>query len=245
MAYLTRGQALTKTAIREVPQELPHARIFLDDIFEVEAILQGSYAKLPNAPPVGFEYTIDDRIKLTTHEELEEHEGFSSNFSLFVVNNGSCFGGRKVLSITRFSNPEFNPPYDLEDQKWEMFGKVAEVFKTREDKLKNAIMSLPFWLSWMLLPALLACTIFANLKAVTHYVDPRAFYSIQWLLLGISLVASYEVFRRNRIYFRYARQDQKARDAARKERFEKFLWLLVGTILGAVATVLVSGHIRK
>ncbi|MGB8478849.1 MAG: hypothetical protein WCE63_08410 [Acidobacteriaceae bacterium] len=236
---------MTKTAIREVPRELPHARIFLDDLFEVETILRESYAKLPNASPIGFEYTIDGRIKLTTHEELKEHEGYSSNFYLYVVGNSRYFGSSTVLSISRFSNPEFTPPYDLKDQNWEIFGKVAEVFKTREDKFKNAIMSLPFWLSWMLLPAMVACAILANLKAVTQYVDPRAFYSAQLLLLIGYLVAFYEVFRRNRIYFRYARQDQKARDAARRERFEKFLWLLAGTILGALATVLVSGHIRK
>jgi len=236
---------LTKTAIREVPRELPHARIFLDDLFEVEAILRESYAKLPKEPPIGFEYTIDGKIRLTTHDELKEHEGYSSNFSLFVVGNSPYAGNSSILSITRFSNPEFNPPYDLEDQKWEIFGKVAEVFKAREDRLKNAIMALPSWLSWMLLPAVLACAILANLKAVTQYVDPKAFYSIQLLLLIGYLIAFYEVFRRSRIYFRYARQDQKARDAARKERFEKFLWLLVGTILGALATILVSGHIRK
>jgi hypothetical protein len=50
-------------------------------------------------------------------------------------------------------------------------------------------------------------------------------------------------FRKNRIYFRRIRQDQKEKIAARKERIEKLLWMIAGTIIGVIGT-LIEGYLK-
>ncbi|HET9101362.1 MAG TPA: hypothetical protein VFN62_13285 [Acidobacteriaceae bacterium] len=234
---------MTKTPIRDVPRKLPHARIYLDDLFEVEDILK-AYADRSDVSFIGFEYEIDNKVKLTTRDELKEHEGYSSRFSLIMVADPRL-STRDVLSITRYLNPEFVVPYLLEDQRWAIFAEVEQVFKARKDSLKNVITSFPGWFIFVLLLAIFACSSLANLRAITRYVDARAFYLFEALFESIALMAWYAVFRRNRVYFRYARRDQQERAAAWRKRLEKFLWILLGTFLGAVATFLVSGHIRR
>ena len=51
-----------KTAICQVPSDLPNAAIYIDDLMEAENI-----------------------VKLTTHEELAEHRGSGNDFELFVT----------------------------------------------------------------------------------------------------------------------------------------------------------------
>lgn len=90
---------MTKKAIRTVPSELPHARIYLDDLFEIEAILLDEFSKLTNPPSVSFEYEIDGNVMMTTHDELLDHGGHTTDFSLNICTTRSGFGGRAILTI--------------------------------------------------------------------------------------------------------------------------------------------------
>jgi hypothetical protein len=111
-----------------------------------------------------------------------------------------------------------------------VFGQVEQIFKTRSDKLKNLVESMPFaWLSLLAAFAILA-PMFG--RYIHHF--PPALAVVQ-LCVSIFLgIVCYGFFRKSRVYFRHLRQDQKERTAAWKDRAEKLIWLLIGVALGAI-----------
>ena len=65
-------------------------------------------------------------------------------------------------------------------------------------------------------------------------------FGIPFLAMGATVLVFFSVlivgqFRRNRIYLRRVRQDQKAREKVWKERAEKLIWLVLGIALGLIA----------
>jgi hypothetical protein len=240
---LTSGaQAVTKTAIRSIPNKLSHARIYLDDLFEIEEILSHEYAKLPKPPKITFEYEIDGKIILTTHEELIEHEGSSKRFALNVVSDNSFLSERRVLNVYSQLEPTFEAPYIFEDLRWAIFGKVAEIFKARSDKLKN----FSGLFSTELLLLIVAPGVLYFILTVSHtwltYSLPVGIM-IQVLPSAFVTITSFLRLRSNRVYFRLHQKDEKARTAAIKERIEKLFWLLAGAVIGTIAT-LIADHLK-
>jgi len=223
---------VTKTAIRKVPTTLPHARIYLDDLFEIEDILSKEYASLPAAPSISFEYEIDNIVTMNTREDLIQHEGYADEFSLKVVSSPISYAP-SIISIIGIGHTQFDLPYFLNEQAWSIFGKIEQVFKARTDLLKNVAQMIPWWI--ICLPMLwgILCT-------VSLIVLHRAIIAVSLVvtiggLLAIPLcIGTIGIWRKNRIYFRYSRQDQKQRIAAWKGRVEKLLWLLLGMTLGLI-----------
>ena len=230
---------MTKTAIRKIPSGLTHARVYLDDLFEIESILLEEYAKLPEAPLVSFEYLIDDILAMTTHEELIEHGGNSARFTLNVTSANWRYSEGYILILNDMVRPQFSVPRALREQQWAIFGKVEQVFKARADRFKNGVEATP--VSALILLSL-SCFALSVLLNIFHRgkIESSIVLTILGLLLTLFIAGSIGVWRKNRIYFRYARQDQKARTAARNERIEKFLWLCFGAFLGAVGALVVD-----
>jgi hypothetical protein len=228
---------MTKTAIRSVPTKLPHASIYLDDLFEIEDILSSEYLRLPTPPKISFQYEIDGKLLLTTHEELIEHEGYNSKFTLHVLSE-ACFSDNiRLMRFYHFLAPEFEAPFGFGGQRWAIFSRVAEIFKARASSLKQIADSAFFKLLFLLLiPGLLYnAMFFYNFIAVSKYSLPVEFLlqlpTVALLMLCIAKL------KKNRIYFRFVRQDEKARKAKRNDRIEKLLWLLGGTVIGMMATL--------
>ncbi len=67
--------------IRTVNTTLLHARIYLDDLFEIEAYITRANLKLSPDRPITFEYRVN-HLTITTREELLAYCGASSNFAL-------------------------------------------------------------------------------------------------------------------------------------------------------------------
>lgn len=220
---------MTKTAIRTIPSELPHASIYLDDLFEIEDIFANQAKRLPAPVPITFEYIVDRSIKMTTHEELIEHGGSCSEFSLRLRSEMKNVDS-SVISIIGMAHTQFEIPYFLSDQAWEIFGKVEQIFKTRRDRLKIyadelriATAFLPY--VWLL--------ILAAMSRILHLSFPPSLY---WggalLLIAPWLLGAAAIWKRNLIYLRFIRMDQKAKNAAWKERIEKLIWVLIGLAIG-------------
>jgi hypothetical protein len=119
---------LTTSVIRKLPSELPHSRLYLDDLFEIEEILEDEFAKLQNAQPIAFEYEIDGSLVITTHEELIEHGGSSCRFALNIVSADWRLKGDGVLSFYSTIKPRFAVPYALKEGDWALFGRVEQIF---------------------------------------------------------------------------------------------------------------------
>jgi hypothetical protein len=231
------AQAVTRTAIRTIPKKLPHASIYLDDLFEIEEILSCEYAKLPESPKISFEYEIDNKITVTTHEELIEHEGHSKRFALNVVSDESYLSDKRVLSMYYLIEPTFEAPYVFGDMRWAIFGKVDEIFKARSDRLKN----FAELFSFKIILLILAPGVLYNILSVGHigfsYSAPVALL-IQGLPGAIIIIVSFGGLKSNRIYFRYIRQDEMAKTSSRKEQIGKLIWLLAGAVVGTIATLI-------
>jgi hypothetical protein len=145
---------LSKTAIRQVYRELPHARLYLDDLVEIESILSEAHSRLANPSTIVFEYEVDREVKLTTHQDLKDHEGFSTYFVLNIVTESGS--QQRVLELYSSLRPQFSIPCFLkDDNQWAVFGRVESVFKSREDRFKTACYVLPYF-SFLLLVVLLA-----------------------------------------------------------------------------------------
>jgi hypothetical protein len=239
-------KALAKTAIRGIPRELPHARIYLDDLFEIETILSEVFRNSPDALTVEFEYEVDQEVKLTTHQELQDHEGFSSHFVLNVVSNSEIIRTHRVVAFHSLLQPEFSAPFLLgDDDKWAAFGRIESVFRARESKFKTTCDALPYF------PFLLLVVLQGILSTMaTHrgYTSLAAGADgVGWIIALSMGVIGWGKWKKNGIYLRNERQDQKDRKKNRDERFEKLVFLilsaLVGAVFGVVATLSVA-HLK-
>jgi hypothetical protein len=198
---------LSKTAIRPVNRHLPHARLYLDDLYEIEAILSAACAKLKDPPTIAFEYEVDQGFKLTTHQDLKDHEGFSSYFDLNIISNSRFAMNERVLQFYSSLSPGFSIPYWLQNEQWAVFGEIESVFKSREDKLKSVCDAMPF------LPFLVAVILLGILSSVAGrrgYVSvSTASDAVGWIIAASIVVIGMGRWKKNGIYFRDERQDQR------------------------------------
>ncbi|MFZ1087568.1 MAG: hypothetical protein WAN35_21605, partial [Terracidiphilus sp.] len=223
---------MTKTAIRTIPTQLPHASLYLDDLFEIEDILLKEYAKLPKPIDISFEYEIDGKIKLTTHQELEEHAGHSHYFTMRSCSSGSF--GHDLLRFYGLLKPTFESSYTLGDQQWSVFAKVEQIFSDRRDKFKNFIIMITTQIIMIfLIPSLLG--FFSGWLMIKTHFKPISYVPLVVSIL-MTLIFGYGGLKRNKIYFKRVREYQQAKVKARNERFDKFFWLLGGAILGIIAS---------
>jgi hypothetical protein len=223
---------MSKTVVRDGGTKLSHARLYLDDLFEIEGIISEAFAKLENSPSIRFEYEIDRKLKVTTHEDLKDHEGFSFMFTMNVVSDSLYFNtDYGVLRFYSTLSPEFSAPHALGDERWATFGKIESVFKSRQDKFKTTCEAMPFLPFLAAVVSLPILSLVATRNGFTHFADNAGF--TDWLLAAVILVIGFGQLRKNGIYLRDAREDQKERTKNRNERIEKLIFLVVGALLGA------------
>jgi hypothetical protein len=223
---------LAKTAIRQVCRELPHARLYLDDLFEIETILSEACRKSTDAPTIAFEYEVDQAVKLTTHQDLQDHEDFSSYFVLNIVSNSSFMRTQRVLEFYSSLRPQFSIPYLLgEDDQWAVFGRIESVFKARENKLKTTCDEMPYFPFLSLVVLLGILSTIATHKG--HTSLSAGADGIGWIIAVSMFIIGWGRWKKNGIYLRNERQDQKDRKKNRNERIEKLVFLFLGALLGA------------
>lgn len=233
---------MTVSTIRAVPFELPHARIYLDDLFEIEDLLREEISQLPDSPQVSFEYLIGKDLLITTREELSEHGEYATQFSLNMSDVNRIDSGRGLLIIYDTIKPQFHAPYVLEHTEWALYGEVTQIFNRRADKLKVIADSVSSLFAWYIVicPCVLIVTvsvfILSNAVLVRLSLAGLALV-IAIFSLGIVSLSSARL-RKNRIYFANVRSDYKAKLAKRKDLLARLAWALVGMVLGIVATLI-------
>src|SRR5260370_21229513 len=137
----------------------------------------------------------------------------------------------RVLQFYSSLSPGFSIPYWLQNEQWAVFGEIESVFKSREDKLKSVCDAVPF------LPFLGAVILLGILSSVAGrrgYVSvSTASEAVGWIIAASMVVIGLGRWKKNGIYFRDARQDQRERKKNRNERIEKLVFLFAGALLGA------------
>jgi hypothetical protein len=212
-------------AIREVPRELPHAKIYLNDVQEIANILVEASRSPRNPNPA---------IKLSTDIEtfasfaaMAKRGGTAYKFTLTVGDWSPSLSFRGVL------RPELSLVGLENEKQWSTYAKIRGIFDTRSFKLKNAVGGLPTWtksllyLFWLLLP-----------YPAKFASDKRSALIGALIWLVLTLLGFSELFRRSAVVF----QDSHAKSDGPSDRMityaQNFLFALLGAALSVALQAL-------
>jgi len=235
--------------IRELPSELPHARLYLDDIEEISTLLAEAYTSALTALNAKYqaEYQLpankkvvpDEAVKIVYRigdsqmdsiDDLREHGGYATNFSLIVLDSTS----HAELHVHSFhTNPKLRLGYPLEEEQWSVYARVKAIFDRRQLKLKNSILSWPEWLK--LVSYILIALIFPFVPLLTRF-PLRLFLYLIWTVLIV--VTLYVIFRPSRILFVRSHERSKLSATARQGYVKAVVLLVVGGLVGKLIDLL-------
>jgi hypothetical protein len=219
---------MSVTKIRKVPSNLPYAHLYLDDIEEICKILfDASHRpdKIDNVPDITF--LIGDDLKIDTIEELREHGGSATKFSIEFE--------MAAIRLEGFSGPSAFF-YGIQDaEKWAVYGRIRAVFDARRLVLKNAIMAIPDFLRGALVALFILSmgpvVIYLRLHLVALRIYVVAAYVIAFCLVGGVLALS-----TSRVSFVRSHERSKAAIENRKGLVKTIFLMVLAAVLGAVIT---------
>lgn len=234
---------MTTTTIRSVPRKLPKAAIYLDDLFEVERILSESFSRSSKPQNVSFEYRVDGDLKMTTHEDLIEHGGESSNFALLVITGADYRSVQSVVSFYGGIDPAVDFPYELKEQSWPLYAQVQQIFESRTSKLKKVVAQIPSSLLYQVYGA--ATGLWIMIPMLAGIALKFKAYVALFLLIFFCATIYVPAFilvrtdkKEAKIYFRHQRDDEKARQTTRREWIGKVVLVILGAIAGIIGTLI-------
>jgi hypothetical protein len=235
--------------LREAPSNLSHARLYLDDVEQVAAILVEALNSVPipsYAPPerlaTTVEYVLQDR-KADTISDLHTLGGYSTEFSL-VARRG--YANVTVVIYHRL-NPRVEARGLPETQQWETHGSIKQIFQRRSMVAKNILDELPSklksWISWLyvLIPFMFGFLL--PHRALTYFLL-MVVYVMGFVATGIV------TFSKSRVYFAYSYDKSRVAAEVRRGYIEKIALLASGALLNEVirrvaAHFLKSSHKKK
>ena len=243
--------------IHAVPRDLPHARLYLDDIEEISGILLevvaealadsgrrresnlGSPAQSQagkaateavTARDLNVSYTIGD-TRMDSVADLQTYGGSTSNFKIRVGSWGNnvsfYFSLRPTIEL-----------YSLdEERQWSTYGKIKSIFDRRQLRTKNAIAGLPGWLKWS------AWILFSTIPTaitLTSMGKSIELYVLTGWLIVLALFA-FLLWRRSRVFL--VRSHERSKMASEKRR--SYARDIIFIAIGAVISQLVSRLFHK
>lgn len=217
------------TKIREVPRELPHAHIYLDDIEEICRILIEAYKKNTHGGEQEPATTFSTRdCRMDSIEDLEALGGSAKEFTIQV------FVGvvRGSVSFRSFLNPELQNLSGSDEERWGVYGRIKAVFEHRQYRIKNMIFAVPYWLRWSLYALAMAGPSFLFPSMRQHPIMELGPYVI---VMGVMFCI---IFRPSRVSFVRFTERSKLRSEARKDTLAKFFWIVIATLVGSAVTIL-------
>jgi hypothetical protein len=219
-----KSRVMAITQIREFPNALPHAHLYLDDVEEISRILRDALSADPdrlNTVKPFVRFSTKD-LQMDSLEDLAAHGGTTSDFGIEVGDYGTS------LRITSFIEPTIHLNLPDKDKRWAVYSQIKAIFERRQYTFKNGILQLPAWLKWTFY-ALLSLAI--PLLEVVHAT--KAIY-IGYLV--VALAVGLEMFRTNKVSFVRHRERSKTVAETRKT-WAKTIFLIV---LGAVIEKLIE-----
>jgi len=135
--------------------------------------------------------------------------------------------GYDRIELRSFGEPLISLVSGSESEQWAMYGRIKKVFERRPYNLKNAIGALP---EWVKLTALIG--ILAIVGLLGHLLHSNAF--IYEAFVFYCVVSLYLWFFPSRVSFVRSHERSKRRREARNNSVSKFLWLVLGILLGSI-----------
>lgn len=130
--------------IRELPRELPHALLFLDDIEEICRILTEAYATAVEASRARFAFVADEakgavekvvakavyhigNLRMDSIGDLIEYGRPATSFKLRITLEGDEDRHGPEFEIYSFLNPRLQLYALKDDALWSVFGQVTKL----------------------------------------------------------------------------------------------------------------------
>jgi hypothetical protein len=220
--------------IRELPNQLPYALLYLDDLEEIQKILIDActvsektiQARYPSLSDHNVEikaaYKIGD-LRMDSMDDLVEYGQPTSDFKLEIIANG-----RRIVAGLEFSvlaNPVLH--LSLEgDADWSVYAQVKAIFDRRQLRFKNSILTWPEWLRLVFYVLIMFAAPFIPL--MVHF--PSRLYLYVGLAILVSMVY-YAMFRPSRVFFVRSHERSRLSASVRREYIKVFVLLVVGGVL--------------
>ena len=213
--------------IHELPSELPHAHLYLDDIEKISKILLKAYAPCfrERKKEAKIVYTVGDP-RMDSIGDLETHGGTTADLS---------------IGVDRFTRVAFRSGldpqihlYSLDEQQcWALYAKIKSIFDRRQLRTKNTLFGLPGWLKvsfWLLAPVGILSFGLSILRASNPGLWPSLGYWVGYVLLLSPLI--FETLRPSRVSFVRSYESSKASRSARKSYIRDLVFLVLGALVG-------------
>ena len=238
--------------IRNLPNELPNALLYLDDIEEIQRILVDAYTVAEEAhrkqleerygspypgrkPEITVIYQVDDR-QMDSITDLAEYGLSATNFRLTVDSDGMK---QSVFKVRFGGEPILVPSFFLEEAtQWSIYSKIKAILDRRQLRFKNAILNLPGWLRFPLFGMI--AWLFPQLALVAHY-PLRLFLYLAWL--PFLAATMYVGLWPSRVYFVRSHEQSKVSASARQGYIKAVVLLAAGAIIGKLVELL-FGYIK-
>jgi hypothetical protein len=240
--------------VHQFPSDLPHVRLYLDDIEEISSILQDAAyksAKLETErvhAKMLADFTDSGVDSLTAKRLLESKRSITPPDITYTIGDTKMdsvedlrtFGGATTklkirveqygptLSFNFISNPQLllNSSFD-DEQAWATYGKVKSVFDRRRLRIKNALESLPEWLKWSLWISLsLSPLFFPHGQRLLYFV-------IGWTAV-IVLVIYESYLHPSRVFFVRSHDRTRMSSEARRRNIREIIILVIGGVIGGL-----------
>lgn len=226
---------MVKTKIHQFKRYLPYARIYLDDVEEIVSIYQSAFAEVAPKETCEFYFEIEDNVRLDDFEDLKQHGGHVSEFSIwltysFMLTAFEAMPDRTRIVRISYGQPELDYPRAMEESRWELRAKLLTIFEARRDRWKIFSDSIPPWV--IATGPLVAFSLIELLRRT--FILMIAVAVLCLALYGAALVG---VFRRSRVYLYYRRADQQERKKARQRIAKDVFIAMMGAIAGVVGTL--------
>ncbi len=207
--------------IHKLPSELPHARLYLDDIEEVSKTLLEAYAAplAERHQEAKVTYTVGD-LRMDSIDDLQTRGGSTTELRIALGDFYADVDFRSIL------NPQIGL-YALDEQaRWAVYAKIKSIFDKRQLRIKNAILSLPEKLKFALygMVSVLPYLVFLTQRF------PRGLWILFGWMIFVALLG-FTLYRPSRVFFVRSHESSKVSSAARRGYVRDLIFLVLGAVV--------------
>jgi hypothetical protein len=210
--------------IRRVPDELPYARLYLDDVEEISLILMDACKSKPedSTQQPTITYALGN-LRMDSIQDLRERGGSTSDLTIRV-------NGRKSAEVRFFRSlrPTLRANLWDDQEEWGVYSRIKTIFDARRVVFTNAIDDLPEPVKMILffllfgLPIVIALAWKWSAKSALVIIGGYYFLAV---LIGFSL------HRDSRVFLVDSNERTKVRAEARRGYVRDIAMLILGVLI--------------
>jgi hypothetical protein len=110
---------MANVPIRKFDNNLPHARLYLDDLKEIEELYRAAFKEVQPEGNCDFHYEIRGKMKFESLEDLQEYGGHASSFDMYMTLKDPDVRFERsipILQIWAWMEPEMSTPYEMQSR---------------------------------------------------------------------------------------------------------------------------------